>query len=66
MVYDIMCLLDSYDYYDCGDTDKDQYRKDVKFFKEKWFGKTEKERANKLINDYTEEFKAELNKMFDR
>ena len=64
LVYDVMCLLCSYDYYVSGDTSEEQYRADTQFFKDKWFGKTSESRLKKQIEDYTEEFKDSMNKIF--
>lgn len=36
LVYDVFCLLHSYDWYVSGDTGPDQYQSDVKIFKDKW------------------------------
>ncbi len=36
LVYDVFCLLHSYDWYASCDTCEETYRKDVKFFKVKW------------------------------
>ena len=37
LVFDVFCLLHSFDYYRSGDTSEDQYRKDIDYFKRKWF-----------------------------
>lgn len=36
LLYDLLCVLHSCDWYRSGDTDKEQYKKDVQYFKEKW------------------------------
>ena len=36
LLYDLLCVLHSCDWYRSGDTDKGQYKKDVQYFKEKW------------------------------
>lgn len=64
LVYDVMCLLCSYDYYVSGDISEEQYRTDTQFFKSKWFGKTFEERMKKQMENYTEEFKNTMNKIF--
>lgn len=38
LVWDLLCVIHSYDYYACGDIGEEQYRKDVEYFKEKWLG----------------------------
>ena len=47
LVYDVFCLLHSYDWAESGDTDMDAYQKDVEIFKSQWFkrqGKIESKR----------------------
>lgn len=36
LIYDVMCLIHSYDWYASDDTSEEVYRADVKFFKKKW------------------------------
>ena len=36
MLYDMFCLLHSFDWAESGDTDEETYRKDVLYFKRKW------------------------------
>lgn len=36
LVFDVLCLIYSADWYQSGDTSEDTYRKDVRYFKEKW------------------------------
>lgn len=36
LVWDVLCLIHSLDWYKSGDTDEDDYRADVKWFKDKW------------------------------
>jgi len=56
LIFDVFCLIHSYDWYASGDTGEDTYRKDVEYFKKKWFGKTAKQRAERMTNDAIEEF----------
>lgn len=37
LVFDVLCLLHSFDYWKSGDICEETYRNDVKLFKEKWF-----------------------------
>lgn len=60
MIYDMFCLIHSYDWYTCGDTGPDDYKKDVEYFKNKWFGKSEKERVQLEIDKCLAEIRAEL------
>lgn len=36
LVYDVMALIHSLDWYKCGDTSQSDYKKDLKAFKKKW------------------------------
>ena len=60
MIYDIFCIIHSYDWYTCGDTGPEDYRGDVKYFKDKWFGNTDSERIKLEIDKCTAEIRAEL------
>lgn len=39
LVWDVFCLLHSCDWYLSCDTCEETYREDIKYFKQKWFGK---------------------------
>ena len=65
MMYDVTCLLHSLEWYHSSDTCEDTYRKDVKAFKDKWFGSRDA-RLEKMINDATEDMKRELLAMLGR
>ena len=54
MFWDMLCLLHSLDWCQSGDTSEATYRQDVEYFKEKWFGKTEEERAKRIIDNALE------------
>lgn len=60
LVYDVFCVLHSYDWYASGDTGEETYRNDVAYFKKKWFGKTAKERVKKLTDNAIERFAHEI------
>ena len=53
IVYDVFCLLHSYDWYRCSDTREETYLKDVAYFKKKWFKKPN-------ISDVKKEIDAEI------
>ena len=58
LVFDVLCLLYSADWYKSGDTCEDIYREDVKFFKEKWLKvnpDTVKDEIRKSIQELKEE-----------
>lgn len=64
LIFDVFCLIHSYDWYASGDTGEDTYRKDVEYFKRKWFGKTAMQRAEKVTKDAIEEFAEDIRKIF--
>lgn len=56
-------LLQSLDFYVCGDTEEDEYRKAVADFKRKWFHRTPKDRVElyqKEIQEFADRCKMEL------
>lgn len=57
LVYDVFCLLHSYDWYKESDTGYETYRKDVVFFKDKWLRSDPSERMNRLIDQAIERIK---------
>lgn len=64
LVWDVFVLIHSVDWYASGDTGEEDYRKDVRFFKEKWFGKTPEEFAKREIEKTLAEAKEELYQSF--
>ena len=48
LVYDVFCLLHSFDWYKESDTDYESYKKDVAFFKDKWLRGDSSERMDRL------------------
>lgn len=60
LVYDVFCLIHSYDWYHSGDTGEDDYREDVKYFKDKWFGKSVDDRVKSEIEKGIEEVRTSL------
>lgn len=57
MLWDMICVVHSYDWWASGDNGEERYRADVKHFKEKWLGKTPTQRTNKMIQDAMERAK---------
>lgn len=57
LVYDVFCLLHSYDWYKACDTDYETYQKDVEFFKNKWLKATTSERIDRLTEQAVERIK---------
>ena len=64
LVYDVFCLLHSYDWAESGDTDIDAYQKDVEIFKKRWFKKARKDRIKEMIDISTEKLKEDLYQAF--
>lgn len=65
LIYDVFCLIHSFDYYNGGDTDEETYRKDVQYFKNKWFNVSEKDRYDKVANYLFNDLKEELKRTFN-
>lgn len=51
LVFDVFCVLHSYDWWQSGDTGEDTYRKDVQRFKDKWLKQLTDERIKEIIDD---------------
>lgn len=57
LVYDVFCLLHSYDWYKECDTSHETYQKDVAFFKNKWLRGDSSERMDRLTVQAIERIK---------
>ena len=60
LVFDVFCLLHSYDWYESGDTCEETYREDVKRFKEKWLKQPLEHRAKEIIEDAISNLREEM------
>ena len=60
LVFDVFCLLHSYDWYASGDTCKETYLKDVAYFKEKWLNSLSSSYTREIIDDEIDRLRAEL------
>ena len=60
LVFDVFCLLDSFDYYKEADTSEEQYREDICHFKEKWLQKPAEERVREITEACLEDFRKEI------
>lgn len=60
MVYDMFCLLHSYDWYISGDNCEERYREDVQCFKTKWLKETPEMLVKREINQTLAEAREEL------
>lgn len=65
MLWDIFCVLHSYDWYACGDTCEETYREDVKRFKDKWVMIPHEELVKREIETALEEARQELYKCLE-
>ena len=64
LVYDVFCLLHSYDWAESGDTDMDAYQKDVAAFKKRWFKKTRAAQIKEMIDICADNLKEDLYRAF--
>ena len=64
MLWDMLCVLHSYDWYACSDTCEETYREDVRRFKDKWLGKPTKARVQRIADQELERVKEVLYKAF--
>lgn len=64
MLWDMFCLLHSYDWYISGDCCEETYRADVAYFKKKWLKPTPEDQVRREIEKTLEEAKEELFKTF--
>nr|DAG39586.1 MAG TPA: hypothetical protein [Bacteriophage sp.] len=61
LVFDVFCVLHSYDWYKSCDISEETYREDVKRFKGKWLNLTSKDRAKEIVDG---ELKAVRDKLY--
>jgi len=64
LVFDVLCLIYSADWYKSSDTCEETYLEDVKFFKEKWLKVKPDEAIKTEIDKSIEENKRDLYKSF--
>ena len=64
MLWDMLCLLHSYDWYASGDTCEDTYRKDVAHFKKKWLNRSTEELVCVEIDKALSEAREDLLQIF--
>lgn len=65
LVWDVLCLLHSFDWYKCGDTCEDTYKKDLKYFKNKWLKVTPNELLLREIDKTLVEARVSLKQSFE-
>lgn len=64
LVFDVLCLVQSADWYFSGDTGADQYEKDLKYFKKKWLKQTETALNKREIDQSISELRHDLYQTF--
>ena len=64
LVFDVFCILHSYDWYASCDTCEETYRADVKRFKEKWLKPMDGRRAKEIVDDELEAVQRKLYRAF--
>ena len=64
LVYDVFCLLHSFDWAVSGDTDIEDYQRDAAAFKKRWFKKARVEQVRAIIDICTDNLKEDLCKAF--
>ena len=64
LVWEVFCLLHSYDWYASGDTGKETYLEDMKRFKTKWLGVPLEEMVFREIEKALAEAKEDLLRTF--
>ena len=65
LIYDVFCLMHSYDWYKSGDIGEEDYRESVKYFKNKWFKTDEQTRIKTLIDNELIQLKEDIYRTFD-
>ena len=60
LVFDVFCVLHSYDWYVCGDTCEETYRADVQRFKDKWLKPMRGKPAKEIVDEELEEVRKKL------
>ena len=60
LVFDLFCLLHSFDWYRSGDTGEECYRKDLEYFKSKLLKSTPLQRTRQEIEKSVSELREEL------
>lgn len=64
LVFDVFCVLHSFDWYKSGDTCEETYRKDVQRFKDKWLKLLPQERIKEIVDDELEAVRERLYSAF--
>ena len=65
LVFDVFCLIHSFDWYCSSDTCEETYRKDVARFKKKWIKQIPKSTIKEIVTEETSRLRDELYNAFD-
>ena len=65
MLYDLACVLKAHDWWRSGDCGVECYNNAKRYFKKKWFGKTQKQRIEAQVNKAVEQFRQDVGEMFE-
>lgn len=65
LVFDVFCLLHSYDWYASSDTCEETYRNDVKRFKGKWLAPMKAAWVKEIVDDELNAVKDKLYRAFE-
>lgn len=60
LVFDVFCLLHSYDWARSGDTDMEDFRKDAQDFRNRWLGTTREAQVRVIVESCVEQLKDDL------
>jgi hypothetical protein len=64
LVWDVFCLLHSFDWYMEGDTSEETYKEDLKYFREKWLNVSSEELVHREIEKALTEAREDLYQIF--
>lgn len=65
LLWDMLCLLHSYDWYVRGDTSEERYLEDAKYFKNKWLRVTPTQRRKSIIDKAIERAREDIYKSLE-
>lgn len=65
LIFDVFCILHSFDWYKSGDTGEDDYKVDVRRFKDKWLNQIPEQRVREIIDDELRTKRDELYQAFN-
>lgn len=65
LVWDVFCVLHSFDWARSGDTGEEDYRSDVECFKKKWLKPMRGKRAKEIVDDELQTVRKKLYVAFD-